>query len=192
MGIESLLASDAYVDYPIIGAQVLIWVILLLARLLGIPLSQLASINPAAAIIVAPFAIAIGIVFDSLTSFLLKPWRSRIRRRMSEGSGEEAYIAAHSASLYSAYELRSRRTRIPGASIFNMPLLAIAILLNIGTADSSRTTVIAGGAILLSVAFAITWERTTVLAYRFRRYAVEVVQASDAQPLDLIKNKPHL
>src|SRR5512146_2735056 len=68
-----------YFEYAIIGAHALAWLVVVAVYVLGIPLGDLARINPGLLVILLPFVYVVGLVVDYASHTLLKPLRLLIR-----------------------------------------------------------------------------------------------------------------
>ena len=168
-----------YFEYAIIGAHALAWLVVVAVYVLGIPLGDLARINPGLLVILLPFVYVVGLVVDYASHTLLKPLRLLIRRRVlatGDIGQNEAYLALESTSLYAAYEQRTRRIRIVGAAIFNWPLLGAALLLSIGAHDSPQLRAVVIATAICTILSVATWVGMYRDAYKFRQNAVKIIR----------------
>lgn len=166
-----------FVEYLIIGTHTFSWILLVIWSFLKLPLKTLGNIDAAIALLLLPIIYLFGMLFDSLYQGLLNKERLKIRNRIIEYSKyKDELIALESATLYAAYEVRMRRIRVIGAAIFNWPLLAISILLNLGFRDTGKVVFIILAALLLTIASIITWRGLFERAYDFRKSAIDEIR----------------
>jgi hypothetical protein len=164
------------IEYLIIGTHTTLCLLILIAKLFGIPLSTFLSIDPAAIVIALPFIYLIGMLFDDLAFRPLDPIRMKIRAKIFDADiYKDEVIAYASEQLYNAYEGRVRRVRVLGASVFNWPLLGLAILVQLGKSNYIYSTYVFIISILLSWISFVTWKNLYRRAYKFRRSACDVI-----------------
>lgn len=175
-----MISETRFIEYLIIGAHTTAWLALVLVYVLGIPVSMLTSISPQLLVIALPFVYLLGMLFDSLVQFLLEPLRRLVRKRAFDyktGKYFDELIAFKSSDLYDAYEARVRRVRVIAASIFNWPLLGLALLLNLGMALSTQTLSVALLSAALCALSVISWRVLYYRAYKFRKNACDIIAA---------------
>lgn len=166
-----------FVEYLIIGTHTFSWILLTIWSFLKIPLKTLGHIDAAIALLLLPIIYLLGMLFDSLYQGLLNRERLKIRNRIIEyPKYKDELIALESPTLYAAYEVRMRRIRVIGAAIFNWPLLAISILLNIGLRDTGHVVFILLSTLLFTTASIITWRGLFERAYDFRKSAIDEIR----------------
>jgi hypothetical protein len=164
------------VEYLIIGTHTSLWLLLLIGKLFGFSLQNLATIDPAIAVVFLPIIYLIGMLFDDITFQPLDYFRKKIRDKIYDSEKYKDEVLAYSSSeLYSAYESRVRRVRVIGASIFNWPLLGFALLLQVGFSNQYQTASIGIISILLAVFSGMTWKSLYIRAYNFRKKACDVI-----------------
>jgi len=178
-----MVSETRFIEYLIIGAHTTAWLSLVVAYMFGIPLSALKGISPELIVIALPFVYLLGMLFDSLVQYLLEPLRRLVRRRAFDyrtGRYLDELIAFKSSELYDAYEARVRRVRVIGASIFNWPLLGLALLLNLNRSISAQTIFVALLSGALCVLSIISWRVLYYRAYKFRKNACDIIAANAA------------
>lgn len=175
-----MVSETRFIEYLIIGAHTAAWLALVVVYMFGIPLSVIKGISPEFIVIALPFVYLLGMLADSLVQYLLEPLRRLVRKRAFEymtGKYLDELIALKSSELYDAYEARVRRVRVIGASIFNWPLLGMALLLNLGTSDALRAVFVALMSAVLGVLSIISWRVLYYRAYKFRKNACDIIAA---------------
>jgi hypothetical protein len=166
-----------FVEYLIIGSHTFSWILLLLWSVFKIPMKSLGDIDAGAALLLLPVVYLFGMLFDSLYQGLLNKQRIKIRNRIIEyPKYKDELMALESPTLYAAYEVRMRRIRVIGAAIFNWPLLAISLLINLGLSNIGQVIFIALSTILLVLASIITWRGLFERAYDFRKSAIDEIR----------------
>ena len=96
---------------------------------------------------------------------------------------KDELIAYSSPELYSAYEVRVRRVRIIGASIFNWPLLGGAFLFHSEITNTAQIIAIIFFSILLSVLSIFVWKGLYRRAYKFRKNSIDVIRGESEKSL---------
>jgi hypothetical protein len=176
MNTETAFASTEYVEYAVIGAHGLVWLVLLFLWLLGVPLARLAPPTTAIVVLVIPLTLVIGTVIDSLAQRTLTPLRVLVRRIVSGAvylSDED--LAQRAPRLYRAYEWRVRRARIPGAATINWLALLLVIILTPGSVPAEDVLVLTLGCIGLALASGLAWINFLYRAFKFRRNASQLI-----------------
>jgi hypothetical protein len=179
MNSDSLYSGD-YVEYLIIGVHSTISLVLLWSTLFRISVNQFAQVSPLLFLVLVPIAYVIGILVDSVAQIVLASPRTTIKSWVfgSNGGCKDEIIAVRSPTLYTAYEWRMRRARVPGAAIFNWPLLGAAFLSRTDTNGSLNAHLIVVATLMLTVISLLTWVHLMRRAYVFRKNACEAVQAA--------------
>jgi hypothetical protein len=179
--------NTPWAEYLIIGTHTATWFILLLAAIVEFRIDDILRINIGAILLLLPFAYILGMLTDSTIVRPLEPFRKSIKIQAFEGlktsECKDESIALRSPELYKAYDARIRRVRILGASIFNWPLLALAVIiyylkissLGFMAIFTSFTLVIALLGIILCLLSIWAWRGLYRRAYRFRRNACETL-----------------
>ena len=172
-----------FVEYLIIGSHTAAWIVLLFLAIFGIPLSALAGIDAAAVLLLLPFIYLLGMLVDSIVHYPLEPFRKRIRDSIFQYDNyKDEFIAHSSPELYSAYEVRVRRVRIIGASIFNWPLLGVTALLHVGFTKPVVYVSVIASTLILCILSIIVWGGLYQRAYKFRKNACDVIRESGDNP----------
>lgn len=165
------------VEYLIIGSHTAVWIVLLVLFFLGVPLSALSNIDAGVVLLSLPMVYLLGMLVDGIVHYPLEPFRKSIRDSIFEYERyKDEFIAYASPELYAAYEVRVRRVRIMGASIFNWPLLGTALLLNLGFSRPVLSFSVVTSSLLLCILSVIVWRGLYQRAYRFRRNACDVIR----------------
>ncbi len=146
--------------------------------------NQFTQVSPLLFLLLVPIAYIIGILVDGAAQIILALPRTGIKRWIfgSKGGCKDAVIAVCSPTLYAAYEWRMQRARVPGAAIFNWPLVGAAILSRIGMDGSFDAHVIEVGTLTLTIISLLSWVHLMRRAYVFRKNACEAVQATVTIP----------
>ena len=177
--LDSSAVNMEYLEYLVIGAQAVVWVVGIGMYMLGIPVAMLLTMPPVILIFVIPFAYVIGMMLDSVSQFLLNPLRNAIKRwQLKDSDCPDEFIALHSPTLYHAYAWRARRARIPGSALINWPLLGLATLLHIGlgSVGTFPGEMTLGVIIVCELLTAFTWEELYRRAYAFRKGACAAIK----------------
>ncbi len=163
------------VEYLIIGTHTSIWIFFIIMKIISFPLHRLTDIDPATVLLILPLIYINGMLFDELTFRPLNSIRERIQHDVFKAKApKDELLAFTSQSLYTAYEMRVRRVRIIGASIFNWPLLCMSILLHVEN-WAYKTMLIVLGISLSAISFHV-WKKLYYRAYKFRKNAFEVIK----------------
>jgi Mn2+/Fe2+ NRAMP family transporter len=172
MDLQDAFSSSEYVEYVITGAHTAVWMAILGLYLFGVPLSTFLNLSLVTLIIVLPFTYVLGVIMSSVSQVILTPLRALLKRIFIHYSVcPDEYIAAHSPTLYAAYEWRMRRTRIPGAAVLNWLLLGLMLLLFLGNPRTQAFEIIIIATVVLTVLSIFTWFDLYRRAFKFRRQA---------------------
>lgn len=170
------------IEYLIVGAHTLTWMVLIIFRVFNFPISFLLSIDPALLVFGLPFVYLIGMLFDDIVHRPLDPLRRQIRDRIYDPKiCKDELLAYASENLYGAYEARVRRIRVLGAAIFNWPLLGGAILLHISPTERSQIIAVVSFTVVLSISSYLAWHNLYRRAYEFRRKAFDIIIEHEKQ-----------
>lgn len=169
------------VEYLIIGAHTLTWLVMGLSKIFGISLPQLMRqlSNPDSALLAflaLPLIYLLGMLVDDLAFRPLNPIRKKIRGEFyNPNICKDELLAYASEELYSAYQARVRRIRILGAAVFNWFLIGLSLLIHIGEKTLSLLIPVIILTILLSYTSFITWKNLYRRAYEFRKNACDLI-----------------
>src|SRR5690348_7626819 len=81
MNSDRAISDPLYVEYLIIGAHAAIWVVLLGAFALGIPITTIFALSPLLLVIVVPLSNVLGVTLESMVQFILSPVRRLLANR---------------------------------------------------------------------------------------------------------------
>ena len=179
------------IEYLIIGTHTSVWMMLIFAKIFGLSISDVASVDPALLVIYLPFIYLIGMLFDYFSFQPLDYFRKKIREKIYDAEVyKDEFITYYSSDLYDAYETRVRRVRVLGASIFNWPLVGGALLLHFGIENRGIFVSIVVTAVLLSILSAISWRGLYQRAYKFRKNACDVIFSEQKKLMPKAKSRP--
>ena len=178
-----------FVEYLIVGTHTSIWLVLVIMAIFHIPPEALLTINVGAIVPLIPIAYLLGALFSTLTSYILNPFRKKIRNSIfSYEQYKDETIAYHSSELYAAYSVRMHRVRLMGPSIFNWLFLGIALPVYVGFLNPPIYIVAFVIPTLLSVLTAVAWRFLLIRALEFRKNAIDVIR-NEAKSIILPKQR---
>lgn len=131
--------TTLFVELVIIGLEVIVWLMLLISSIFGItwflPISTVFDkANLFMSLLTFSVAYVLGIIFDEIYDFFIRPWENRIQKQLQDAGHPkmwdmQAYIFSHSDEATSQLHYVRARLRILRASIFNIALIALFTIL---------------------------------------------------------------